>query len=114
MKASNVSFGRVVAVTGKDSKIRKINNRLSYKKQSGLVAMRDVTKYYQYAPSAGSLARAAQKGDRVEIYITGEDVKKINKDPDWKTMDGILSHLSSYIDLAKVSVGDAVERIIKG
>lgn len=113
MKVSNVSFGKVIAVSGKESKIKKLNDRLSYRKQNGLVAMRDVTKYYQYAPSTGSLAQAAQRGNKIEIYITGDDVKKINRDPDWKTMDGILSHLSAYIDLAKTSIGEAIEKISK-
>lgn len=113
MKVSNVSFGKVIAVSGKESKIKKVNDRLSYRKQNGLVAMRDVTKYYQYAPLTGSLAQAAQNGNKIEVYITGDDVKKMNSEPGWKTMDGVLSHLSVYIDLAKISVGEAVERIIK-
>ena len=113
MKTSNVSFGRVIALSGKESKINKINEKLAYKKQAGQLVIRDVTQHYKYAPSTGMLAKAAQRGDKVEIYITGEDVNKVGKDAEWKNIDGILSHLSSYYDAAKMSIREAVEKVIK-
>lgn len=114
MKTSSISFGKVIAVSGKNSKVKRINDRLESRKKNGLVVMRDVTNHYRTAPSGYSLADAARKGDRIEIYITGDDIKKMNKDNSWKTIDGVLSHISSYCDLAQVTVNEAIEKIIKG
>ncbi len=114
MKVANVSFGKVVAVMGKDKKIKKINEKLSHKRQNGLIAMRDVTQHYKFAPSTGVLAQAAQNGNNIEIYITGDDVEKMNRDPEWKSIEGILSHLSRCFDATKLSVSETVEKIVKG
>lgn len=114
MKTSNVSFGRVVALSGKDSKMKRVKEKLSSKIQSGAVIVRDVTDTYKYAPSTGSLAMAAQRGDRIDVYITGDDVKKFNKVEGWKTMDDVLSNLSAYYELAKMSISEAVDSILRG
>ena len=114
MKAASVSFGKVIAVSGKDAKIKKMNSKLANVIDSKHVIVRDYTSFYQNAPSAGSLAQAAQRGDKIEIYVTGGDVKKMGKFPDWKTPEGVLSHLSSCYDLAKTSINEVVEKIIRG
>ncbi len=114
MKTANVSFGRVVALSGKSPKLKKINDKISQKKQNGFVVSRDVTHEYVNAPATGALAIAAQRGDKVEIYITGEDVKKFGKQDGWKTMDDVLSHLSAYYDATKLSIAEAADKIFKG
>ena len=114
MKTSAVSFGRVVAVSGKDTKMKKIDEKLQSKKNNGSLVIRDVTQYYKYAPLDGVLSKAAQKGDRIEIYITGNDIQKLGNEPEWKTLDGILTHVSSYYDAAKFSIRETMEKIIKG
>lgn len=114
MKASSVSFGKVIALSGKESKIKKVNSKLAGVIDSKQIIVRDYTSFYQNAPSSGSLAQAAQKGDKIEIYVTGGDVKKMGKFPDWKTPEGVLSHLSCCYDLAMISIGEAVEKIIRG
>lgn len=114
MKTSNVSFGKVIAVSGKESKMKRVKEKLASKAQPGTVIVRDVTEKYRYAPLTGSLAMAAQKGDRVEIFVTGDDVKKFNKVEGWKTMDDVLSNLSAYYELAKMSISEAVDAIIRG
>lgn len=114
MKTANVSFGKVIALSGKEAKLKRVNEKIAYKKQIGQVVSRDVTHEYVNAPSTGSLALAAQRGDRVEIYITGDDVKKFGKQDGWKTMDDVLSHLSAYYDVAKLSITEAVDKIFKG
>lgn len=113
VQVAKVSFGSVVAVSGNYNKIEKMNSRLRINAQKGDLMMKDVTKQYVNAPSSGLIAQAAQKGDRVEIYITGkEDVAKVkNKDPQWDTIDGVLTHLSSYYNINKMSIGEAMGRI---
>ncbi len=108
MSVGKVSFGSVIAISGNNNKIEKINRRLRNQAERGDLMMKDVTQQYVNASSWGVMAQAAQKGDRVEIYIKGkEDVGKVkNKEPQWDTIDGILSHISSYQDVNKVSVGD--------
>ena len=114
MKTSNISFGRVVALSGKDSKMKRVKEKLLSKSQPGTVIVRDVTDNYRYAPLTGSLAIAAQKGDRIDVYITGDDAKKFNKVEGWKTMDDVLSNLSAYYELAKMSISEAVDAILRG
>jgi hypothetical protein len=60
------------------------------------------------------IAQAAQKGDRIEIYITGkEDVAKVKSNaPQWDTIDGVLTHLSAYYNINKMSVSDAAFKIL--
>lgn len=114
MKTSNVSFGRVVALSGKDTKMKRVKEKLMSKAQSGTVIVRDVTENYRYAPLTGSLAIAAQRGEKIDVYITGDDAKKFNKVEGWKTMNDVLSNLSAYYELAKMSISEAVDAILKG
>lgn len=112
MSVGNVSFGSVVAVSGKHGKINKVNNKLYTQSRLGNVIMKDVTDHYKHASSYGLLAQSAQKGDKVEIYITGSDVSKVkDKQKGWDTLDGILSNLSSYFSIDKLSVNEVIERI---
>ena len=112
MSVGNVSFGSVVAVSGKAGKINKVNNRLHPQSRNGNVIMKDVTEHYKHASSYGLMAQSAQKGDKVEIYITGNDVSKVkDKAKGWDTLDGILSNLSSYFNIDKMSVNDVVDKI---
>ncbi|MBE7704979.1 MAG: hypothetical protein E7Z90_04095 [Cyanobacteria bacterium SIG29] len=113
MKTTNVSFGKVIAISGKPAKMKKVNERLETRRKNGQLAMRDVTSYYKNASSGYSLADAAAKGDKVEIYITGDDLKKMNKEPGWQTIQGILGHLTEYYNLAELSISDAVQKVEK-
>lgn len=115
MTINNVSFGSVIAVSGRPNKINKINKKLNSYAQNGNVIMKDVTDYYQNASSQGVLAQRAQKGDKVEIYITGDDVDKVNnKENSWKTVEGILSNLTSYFSIDKMNISEAIKRIFQG
>ena len=114
MKTANVSFGKVIAVYGNQNKIKKINDKLKYKVNPKQIMMKDVTSSYIYSASDGLLSTAAKQGDTVEIYITGNDVGKVNKEPKWKTIEGILSHLYTCYDAAKMSVNDIVDIVVKG
>ena len=114
MSVNGVSFGSVVAVSGKKGKINKVNNKLQYHAKSGQVIMKDVTEHYRHAPSSGLLAQSVQRGDKLEIYITGKDVDKVkSKQSGWDTLDGILSNLSSYIQIDRMSTGDVVDKIFR-
>lgn len=115
MTINNVSFGSVIALSGRPNKINKINKKLHSYAQEGNVIMKDVTNYYQNASSQGVLAQSAQKGDKVEIYITGEDIEKVkNKDNNWKTVEGILSNLTSYFNTDRMNIGEAIAKIFEG
>ena len=112
MAVNGVSFGSVVAVSGKKNKINKVNSRLQYQAKSGNVIMKDVTEHYRHAPSCGLLAQSVQKGDKLEIYITGKDVDKVKaRQSGWDTLDGILSNLSSYIQIDRMPTNEVVEQI---
>lgn len=112
MSINNVSFGSVIAVTGKANKVNKVNKKLHPHAQSGSVIMKDVTNYYKNASSSGVLAQSAQNGDKVEIYITGNDIEKVkNNENDWKTIEGILSNLDSYISLERTHIGEVINKI---
>ena len=114
MPISNVSFGSVVAVSGRPKKISTINQRLRNQASNGKVIMKNVTPQYVNASSDGLIAQAAQRGDRVEIYITGEEAEQVRKKaPEFSTIDGILSHMSSYIDVNTCSIGDVINKIFE-
>lgn len=114
MKTANVSFGKVLAVYGSQNKIKRVNEKLQPRANQRLVVMKDVTSSYIHSPSDGLLSTAARNGNTIEIYITGDDIKKINKEPHWKTIEGILSHIYTCFDAAKMSVSEIVDKIVKG
>lgn len=115
MRTANVSFGKVTAVSGRVSKVNKLNSRLEQKLKNGRVIMRDVTHIYKNAPAGYAIADAAANGHKVEVYITGEDVKKIkNKEPGWNTLESVLSQITSYFSLSGVSINEAVQKIMRG
>lgn len=112
MPVNNVSFGSVIAVTADRRKIQKINNNLAPHAKNGVIIMKDVTAQYRLGVTNGVLAKAAQQGDVVQIYITGDDVNKVKrKDKEWNTLDGILSHLSTHFSAKKMSAYEAVSKI---
>ncbi|MCD7740315.1 MAG: hypothetical protein LUH11_03095 [Candidatus Gastranaerophilales bacterium] len=97
---NNISFGSVIAVSGKPQKVNKVSSKLYTQVRLGDIIMKDVTSVYKNASSSGMLAQSAQNGDKVEIYITGNDVDKVkNKALNWDTLGGILSNLSTYFNL---------------
>lgn len=112
MQFNNVSFGRVVTVSGTPKKIKNIDKKLA---ATGQVMMKDVTDYYQSAMPNGEMAQAARKGDKVKLYITGSERKSIeNSEPGWKSINDILSHMSKYYDANKLSISQIVENVLKG
>ena len=113
MKISAISFGNVIAVSGKNKRMRKINKMLQPYTDSGQIMIKDVTRNYFNASSAGILAGAAQRGERVNVYITGDDVKKVmSSDEQWDTTEKILSNLCTYYDANTISAGEAAKKII--
>lgn len=115
MKTANISFGKVTAVSGRPSKVDKLNNRLEQRVRNGRLIKRDVTHIYKNAPSGYEIADAAAMGHKVEIYVTGEDVKKIkNRESGWNTLESVLSQITSYFSLSGTSIDQAVEKIMRG
>lgn len=114
MKVSAISFGKVIAVSGKEKKISKVNSILQPYANSGKIMIKDVTRNYINARSSGVLADAAQHGAIVNVYITGDDVQKVkNNHEEWNTTEKILSNLCTYYDVNKMSISEAARTIIK-
>lgn len=112
MSINKVSFGKVITAFGKPKKMERLNNLISSSGKSDKVMIKDVTNIYRNSFTDGLMGQAAQRGEKVSLYITGDDVQKVkNKEKNWNTMDGILSNLQGYCDLATMSVREAVEKI---
>ena len=110
---NKISFGSVVAVSGKPNKVSRLNNKMGRYIRDGYVMVKDVTSKYEFAPSNGVMAQAAQRGENVSIYITGDDVKKVEqKQKNWDTTDDILTNLCAYFNINKLPFNDAVHKII--
>ncbi|MBQ9246637.1 hypothetical protein IJ182_10265 [bacterium] len=113
MAIDKVSFGSVVAVSGKPAKVNRLNSKMRPYINTGYVMVQDVTPQYIYAPSTGVMAQAAQRGENVSIYITDADVDKVKqKKSNWDTTESILSNLKAYYNINKIRLNDAVSRII--
>ena len=114
MKTANVSFGKVLAVYGRQDKIKKVNKALQDDANNGDIITKNVTSCYIHASSYGVLGRAAKQGDTIQIYITEDDVKKVNSCPQWDTIEGILSHMSDCVNIAKMKVDEIVKLVKEG
>lgn len=113
MKASNVTFGRVVAVTGNPKKMDKINKKLMPHAQNGVVMIKDVTYLYKNAPSNGELAQAAQRGELVNLYVTGDDINKIKeKQSGWKYIKDIMAHIQDCFSINPLFISESVDKIL--
>lgn len=113
MKTAQVSFGKVVAVRGKPKKMDKINRKLYPYAKSGKVMIKDVTSFYRNASSDGEMAQAAQRGEYVDVYITGDDIKKIQqKEPGWKCIKDILGNVEDYLCVHQMLISDVVDKVV--
>ena len=114
MKIPAVSFGKVVAVSGKPSRIKSLNACLKPFIEKERVKVIDITDNYINASSDGKMAKAAQKGNTIEAVISGKDVRRFkNKVPGWETLDRALSHLSEYYDINKIPKSTIMNTIYK-
>lgn len=114
MKASSISFGRVIAVSGKSKKMDKVNKKLLPHAKTGKVMIKDVTYYYKNASPVGEMAQAAQRGESIDIYITGKDINKIKeKQPGWRSIRDILVNIEDYFSANDMFVSEVVEKIFK-
>lgn len=109
MQISPISFGKVIAVSGKSKSMRKLHYKAQNIKD---VAIRDVTQYYMYTPDQGLLSQAAKSGQSVELYITGNDKKAYdNKENGWETTSEILSHMDKYLSLRNTNIDQVLNSI---
>lgn len=112
MQVSNVSFGQVVTVSGTPKKIKNIDKKIA---ASGQVMIKDVTDYYQRAMPTGEMAQAARNGNKIKLYITGDERKAVeNAQPGWRSLNDILEHIQKYYDANKLSISQVVTSVIKG
>ena len=99
---------------GKPKKMERLNSLLASAAKADKVMIKDVTNIYRNSFTDGLMGQAAQRGEKVSLYITGNDIQKVkNREKNWNTMEGILSNLQGYCNLATMSVRDAVEEITR-
>lgn len=116
MEVGNVSFGSVIAVSGGQRNMKKFSEaiRRSPKYKQGDILQKDVTSHYKYASRNGLMARAAQSGQDVDIYITGEDLQNVRQRKDgWDTLDGILMQLSKFVNVDRLSPEVAAQTVVR-
>ncbi len=112
MSIEPILFGRVVGITGKQRKIDAINKKLRDSSLKDEVIIKDVTSHYKNKETTGEISQSVKKGLSASIYITGDDVSKIKKrEKNWRTIDGILSHLNEYYDIKSFSVNQVIDKI---
>ncbi len=115
MSVGKVSFGTVYAVSGRENRINNLNRMLNGPTRQGKIKIEDVTGNYRNAATNGKMAQAAQRGDRVSVYITGPDVHKvITRQPAWDTIGGILANMAAYYDVNRQPVGSVARVILAG
>ena len=110
MKVSPVSFGQVIAVSGKPKKIQQLRDEIG---NTANIARVDFTNYYKNTYSNGLIGMAARNNHAIDLYITGDDYSNFTKKrTGWQTMNEVSCQLDKYYDLTKTSVS-AVKTIIK-
>lgn len=110
MSVSSVSFGKVIAVSGKSKKIKYLRNEMS---KTPNVTVLDATTHYMSTPTNGLLQKAAKHYDMIDIYVTGKDNKSLkNKEPGWETLSDVLGHIDKYFNLRTTST-NIVKEVLK-
>ena len=114
MPVGNVSFGRVIALTGKPRAVERMNKRLKPMVNSGKILSYNVTdKYKNQLSTTGSISAAVGRGEEAYVYVTGNDVIKVkNKQKGWDSLLNILCNMSQYINLNETRVSKAVDMIV--
>ena len=111
---SNISFGRVVAVSAKPRKMEKLYKKTEAYCKLGKLIVKDVTDVYDNAASNGIMAQAVKRGERLDLFVTGEDVEKMkNKTQGWRTMNELVANIDSYINANLMSLNEVVNSIFK-
>lgn len=109
MLVQKVSFGNIIAIYGRDKKVNKIKRKFLEMATSNEFKIRNVTNEYVKGGSSGVLAQAAQRGDTIEIFVTGKE--DLEKTKDIASKD-LLSHASKPpFDANKLSIGDILSNI---
>ncbi len=112
VRVTGITFGKITAVSGKPSKMKFLNKAMDGYVQNKTIMRKDVTSKYVNASTSGLMAKAANRGDSVIIYITGDDIQRIKmKVPQWDTIEGVLSNITEYINLNNLSLMDAADKI---
>ena len=114
MPVGEVSFGRVVALTGKPRDVERMNRRLKPLVNSGKILSYNVTNEYKHQSSSnGSISAAVSRGEDAFVYVTGQDVQKVkNKQKGWDSLYNILCNMSQYINLNETRVSKAFNKIV--
>ena len=101
MEVSSVSFGKVIAVSGKRRKAEYLKNEM---KNTPNMTVLDASDFYLSSVTDGLLHKAARRYDSVDIYITGKDNESYkNKEEGWKTLNDVLCHIDKYYNLRTTS-----------
>lgn len=97
---SNVSFGKVIAVSGDMETTKRFTDEIS-KTEGDYLILSATEIYKRNGEEKGLCSKAVQTGSEVTFVITGdEDVKKASMMlPGWGSVNGISKHLSKFFDL---------------
>ncbi len=114
MQVNNVSFGKVVSVSAKPSKLKRINNMVDILNKKQPMKVYDVTYIYKNISGRGVMAKAAARGENIEMYVLGDDVEKIySGEKGWKSVYDIASSkIQNYIDARKMAPVNAAMLIL--
>ncbi|MBQ3642939.1 hypothetical protein II906_13595 [bacterium] len=113
MRTSPVGFGKIITVSGSQTKMNVLNSLVESGKGTKKIHTEDITSYYAYAPGDGLMANAARKGDKVYLYATFDDADKVKKRQDnYKDLSDIIADLDKYFDLRKTSFYQAIHGIM--
>jgi len=109
---TKVSFGRVIAVSAKPRKMDKLYKKTEAYRKTGKLIVKDVTDVYDNAASNGIMAQAAQRGERLDLFVTGADVERMkSKTNGWRTMSELVASIDSYINANSMSLNEVVNSI---
>ena len=108
-----VSFAKIIAVSAKPKKMSKLHKKAEPHCKTGQLIVKDVTDVYDNAASNGIMAQAVQRGEEIDLFVTGSDVQKMkNKLQGWKTMNELVAKIDSYIDGNRKSSKEIVQDIL--
>ncbi len=108
MNNLSISFGNIVTVSGKPNAMKCMNKDLEKRRKNGEVLIQDVTPEFVNGASTGVIAKEAQKGNSVFVYITGEDIKNLKN---YTSINGVISDMKEYINLTKTKMSEVTKRL---
>lgn len=105
MNIDNVSFGKVIAVSAKPSKMRRISVMVDILNKSKPIKSYDATDIYRNISRKGAISKAVARGNSVDVYVTDADVNKMyRQEKGWASLKEVVSSkVQQYINAEKLT-----------